>query len=249
MFYGLGLSTLFAIFFAVHALRTGRQIFWLMILFFFPFLGSVVYFIVEFLPEMRVGSRVSQVTSVAGRALDPSRDLREARQALDMTPTAQNRMRLARALMNAGQPAEAAAEFEECLRGPFANDPEINFLAAQAELASNQPVRALGLLQQIRSRDGNFRQESVAVAMGQALTAHGDNAAAGAELRQASEQFGGIESRGEYAIWAAKNGDPETARQLQRELQKSYANWNGQTRAMHKPLMKRVDDAVGTVTS
>jgi hypothetical protein len=56
VFYGLGLSTLFAIFFAVHALRTGRPIFWLMILFFFPFLGSVVYFIVEFLPEMRVGT-------------------------------------------------------------------------------------------------------------------------------------------------------------------------------------------------
>ncbi len=249
MFYGLGLSTLFAIFFAVHALRTGRPIFWLMILLFFPFLGSVVYFIVEFLPEMRVGARVTQVTAVAGRALDPSRELREARQALDMTPTAQNRMRLARALMNAGQPAEAAAEFEECLKGPFANDPEIAFLAAQAHLTSNQPVRALELLQQIRNRDPNFRQELLAVAMGQALTANGEKAAAGLELRQASERFGGIESRGEYAIWAAQNGDPETARQLQRELQKSYSNWSGQTRAMHKPLMKRVEAAVGPLAS
>ena len=208
-----------------------------------------MYFIVEFMPGMRVGATVGKATAVAGRALDPSRDLRLAREALDMTPTAQNRMLLARALMNSGQPAEAATEFEECLKGPFASDPEIAFLAAQAHLASNQPVRALELLQQIRNRDPNFRQELLAVAMGQALTATGDTAAAGLELRQASERFGGIESRGEYAIWAAQNGDPETARQLQRELQKSYANWSGQTRAMHKPLMKRVDAAVGAVVS
>ena len=249
MFFGLGLSTLFAIFFAVHALRTGRQIYWLIILFLFPYLGSIVYFIVEFLPEMRVGTRVNKMTSVAGRALDPTRDLREAREALDMTPTAQNRMLLARALMNAGQPAEAAAQFEECLKGPFASDPEIGFLAAQAHLASNEPVRALDILLQIRNRDKHFRQESMAVAIGQALAWNGDSAAAGVELRQASEQFGGIESRGEYAIWAAQNGDPETARQLQRDLQKSYSNWSSQTRAMHKSLMKRVEAAVGAVAS
>jgi hypothetical protein len=249
VFFGIGLSYLFAIFFAVHALRTGRQIYWLMILFIFPIVGSVVYFIVEFMPEMRVGASVNKVTSVAGRALDPTRDLRQARDALDMTPTAQNRMLLARALMNADQPAEAAAQFEECLKGPFASDPEIAYLAAQAHLASNQPARALELLLQIRSRDANFRQELLAVKIGQALLATGDNAAAGVELRQASERFGGIESRGEYAIWAANNGDPETARQLQRDLQKSYANWSGQTRAMHKPLMKRVDAAVGAVAS
>jgi hypothetical protein len=249
VFYGLGLSTLFAIFFAVHALRTGRPIFWLMILFFFPVLGSVVYFIVEFLPEMRVGTRVSKVTAVAGRALDPTRELRDAREALDMTPTAQNRILLARALMNSGQPAEAAVQFEECLNGPFANDSEIGFLAAEAHLASGQAARALELLQLIRNRDPNFRQELMAVAMGRALAANGDNAAAGLELRQASERFGGIESRGEYAIWAAQNGDTETARQLKIELQKSYANWSGQTRAMHKPLMKRVEAAVGPLAS
>ncbi len=249
MFFGIGLSYLFAIFFAVHALRTGRQIYWLMILFFFPIVGSVVYFIVEFMPEMRVGAKVNKVTAVAGRALDPSRDLRVARDALEMTPTAQNRIALARALMTADQPAEAAVQFEECLTGPFANDSEIAYLAAQAHLASNQPQRALELLRQIRNRDPNFRQELLAVSMGQALRATGDSTAAGVELRQASERFGGIESRGEYAIWAAENGDPETARQLQRDLQKSYANWSGQTRAMHKPLMKRVDAAVGAVAS
>jgi hypothetical protein len=244
VFFGLGIDILVAIFFAVHCVRTGRQLFWLFILFAFPLLGSVVYFIVEFLPDLRMGSKVSQVTTVASRVLDPSRELRDARAALDMTPTAQNRMRLAHALMASGQPQEAAAEFEECLKGPFANDSEIAFAAAQAHLASNQPARALVLLREIRGRDAHFRIESMAVLMGRALMEQGDQEAAGIELRAASERFGGIESRGEYAIWAAQNGDLETARRLQTELQKSYANWSGQTRQMHRPLMKRVEAAL-----
>jgi hypothetical protein len=40
---GLGLHLLIALFFAVHAVRSGQQLFWLFILFSFPLLGSVVY--------------------------------------------------------------------------------------------------------------------------------------------------------------------------------------------------------------
>ena len=36
-----------AIFFAVHAVRSGRNMYWIMILILFPFLGSVVYFFAE----------------------------------------------------------------------------------------------------------------------------------------------------------------------------------------------------------
>ena len=54
-----------AVFFAVHALRTGRNMFWLLVLLMFPFLGSVVYFFAEFLPELR--------HSHTGRRSDPAR--------------------------------------------------------------------------------------------------------------------------------------------------------------------------------
>ena len=50
-FLGLGLHILVALFFAVHAVRTGRQMYWLLILFSFPLLGSLVYFAAVFLPQ------------------------------------------------------------------------------------------------------------------------------------------------------------------------------------------------------
>ena len=42
---GLGLHFLIAIFFAIHAVRNRRQLYWLLILFSFPLLGSLAYFV------------------------------------------------------------------------------------------------------------------------------------------------------------------------------------------------------------
>ena len=124
-FIGLGLHVLVALFFAVHALRSGQQIYWLIILFSFPLLGSIVYFLAIYLPNSRLEHGARKVVSAAARSLDPSRELREARAAFDYTPTAQNQMRLALAQLEAGAADEASNNYEACLRGPFASDLEI----------------------------------------------------------------------------------------------------------------------------
>jgi hypothetical protein len=245
VFPGIGLNTIIAVFFAVHCVRSGRQLYWLLILFVIPIFGPLIYFITEYLPDMRVGARVDRASSVASRVLDPSRELRDARAALDLTPTAQNRMRVANALLAAGKAAEAAAEFEACLSGPFANDPDIAFKAAEANLACQQPSRARMLLEAVRSGHPEFRAEALAIMMAQAFTAEGDTVRAGRELRFAEERYGGVESRAEYAIWAAQNGDMETAKRLRAELDKSWNNWSGATRSLHRPLMRRVEAALG----
>lgn len=43
----VGLHIILALFFAIHAVRNGQPLFWLIILFSFPFLGSVVYFLAQ----------------------------------------------------------------------------------------------------------------------------------------------------------------------------------------------------------
>jgi len=107
-FIGLGVHILVALFFAVHAVRHRQQMYWLLILFSFPLLGSVVYFFAIFLPNSRLEHGARKVVAAAGKALDPGRELREARVAFDFTPTAQNQMRLAFAQLEAGEAAEAA---------------------------------------------------------------------------------------------------------------------------------------------
>ena len=93
-FFGIGLHILIALFFAIHAVRSGQPIYWLFILFSFPLLGSLAYFLVVFLPNSRIERSAINALASATRALDPTRELREARAAFEYTPTAQNQMRL-----------------------------------------------------------------------------------------------------------------------------------------------------------
>ncbi|PLY05430.1 MAG: hypothetical protein C0622_01700 [Desulfuromonas sp.] len=56
----IGIIELIAqIYFAVHAGRTGRY-WWIFIIIFFPLIGSVVYFFVEYLPELNTMSKVKK---------------------------------------------------------------------------------------------------------------------------------------------------------------------------------------------
>ena len=104
---GLGLHILMALYFAVHAMRTGRNMYWLIILFSFPLLGSVVYFVVEMLPELRNNRSVRSAGHALGQLLNPERELNEAQAAFQLAPTANNRARLANALLARGDAAAA----------------------------------------------------------------------------------------------------------------------------------------------
>jgi hypothetical protein len=186
--FGIGLHVLVAIFFAVHAIRSGQQLYWVVILFMFPLLGSIVYFAAIYLPDSRLQHGARKAVSAAARTLDPGRELREAREAYDFTPTAQNQMRLASALLAGGQPEEAASTYEACLNGPFANDLEIRLGAARATLASSRPAAAVAHLQAIRAADAGFRPEQVALLLAQALAGAGrhDEARASSNRRWAA---------------------------------------------------------------
>ena len=56
MFGLLGLSLVFSILLCVHVVRTGREMYWLMIILMFQPLGGVVYAIINVLPDLTGGS-------------------------------------------------------------------------------------------------------------------------------------------------------------------------------------------------
>ncbi len=245
--FGIGLHVLIALFFAVHVIRTHQQMYWLMILFMFPGLGSIVYFLAIYLPNSRLDHGARKVVSAAAKTLDPNRELREARAAFDYTPTAQNQMRLAAAQLEAGAADEAAATYEACLQGVFASDLEIRFGAARATLACGRAAAAVGHLELIRKTDLNFRPEQVALLLAQALAAAGRNDDAKLEFEFALSRFGSFAARAEFAIWAANAGQAALARELHAELRRSMERWNRHTRDMNYELLRRLDAAMASL--
>jgi len=246
-FIGVGLHILIAIFFAIHAIRSRQQMYWLLILFSFPLLGSVVYFFGIYLPNSRLQHGARKAAAVAAKTLDPTRDLREAQAAFDFTPTAQNQMRLAAAQLEAGEAADAAQTYEACLQGAFANDLDIRQGAARANIACGKAAEAVAHLEFIRRTDRNYRPDQTSVLLAQALAAAGRHEEARAEFESAVNRFGSFEARAEFAIWAANQREYQLAHRLQNELQKTMDHWNRHTHSMNQPLIRRLNAAFSEV--
>ena len=242
--FGMGLHILVALFFAVHVVRTGRELYWLFILFVFPMLGSVVYFFDVFLPQSRLERSLGKAGAMVRDKLDAGRGLREAQAAFDLTPTAHNQTRLASAMLDAGMYAKAVDQYEACLRGPFAADPEIRLAAAQARLANRQSTEAVAALRALRASHPTFREEQVGLALARACAAADMHAEAGIEFGAVVERFASIEARTEYALWALSRREQALADAQLREINHSRKHMNSYTKSLHAELFRRLDVAL-----
>jgi hypothetical protein len=241
--FGIGLHLLIALFFAIDAMRTGRKLYWLVILFMFPLLGAIAYFAAVYLPHSRLERGARPAGAALRKTLDLERDLRAAQQAFDLTPTAHKQLRLAHALLDAGEVEQAVEQYETCLRGPFANDGETNLGAARARLANNQPQPAIGLLVTLRATQPAFRPEELGLLLSSAYDAAGRKEQAGAEYEQMVQRFGTIEARAGLALWAIDQGERPLAEREFKEIDHARKHMTRQTRALHFDLFKRLDAA------
>jgi len=239
----IGLNFVLAIFCAIHVVRTGQQLYWLFILFAFPVLGSIVYFLAIYLPNSRLQRKAFRAMDAAGRLLDPNREVREARSAFEETPTAQNQMRLASALLGVGDVPAAVQAYEACLRGPFANDPEIRFGLARAYVECERYDSALRYLEPLRREHADFRPEAVALLAARSLAGCGRGNEARNEFEAAVAKFGTFEARAEYAIWAYATGENAIAQRLQEELDKIASRWNAMARELNAGSLRRLKSA------
>src|SRR5258708_12722032 len=134
--FGISLYVIIPLFFAVHGVRTQQNMYWLLILFLFPGLGSAVYFFVIYLPSLRQSRGARAATRAISQLVDPNRAVREARTDFDRAPTVAHRMRLAAALLDAGNAAEALEHYQAAASGPFSSDPALLQGLARAQFAN-----------------------------------------------------------------------------------------------------------------
>ena len=132
------------------------------------------------------------------RALDPTRELRAAQEALDIAATPANRLRLADALLNDGRASEAVVQYQAMLTGLYADDPQIHIRLAGALLEAGKPNDARELLDRLipssplKSAEGHLLYA-------RAVAALGDRAGAHEEFEVLVDYFAGLEARARYA--------------------------------------------------
>jgi hypothetical protein len=203
-----------AIFFAVHAVRNGRANYWLFILLAFPFLGSVVYFFAEYLPEMRHSRAARQAVGAVAAFVDPGRELREAQRNFDRTPSADYRARLADALLNAGQGKDALAHYRAALSGHHAKDAKLRTGLARAALIAGEPSESARALQALFADEPERNSGEPALLLAQALADAGEETAALAAFDEALHRHNSTETRCAYGLYLARLGRDVRARDL-----------------------------------
>jgi hypothetical protein len=198
--------------------------YWLWILVIAPLLGPAIYFFAVLVPEFAGGRTARGVTRAAQQALDPERELRLAKQALDDTPTLGNRMRLAQAAERLGRWQEAEAQWAQCVEGPWAEDPAVLMGHARTLIELGRYDEALQRLEQLKKlgREGETPQATLAFA--RAYEGLGRHAEADAAYRACVDRVPGLEAGGRYVAYLAKVGRKTDAElglaELDRRLQK-----------------------------
>ena len=211
---GIGLHIIAAVFFAIHAVRTRQELYWLPILFLFPLLGSLVYGIAIWLPEVRQHRGVRKVGGKVRQLFDPTRELREATHSVELAPTVGNQLRLADALLDADRAGEAVPHYQRALQGLYAGDADIQSRLAKALLETGRADEARSLLDRLIAANPDFQSPTAHLTYARAVAALGERDRAHEEFGVLVDYYPGFEARARYATLLHEWGETERARTL-----------------------------------
>jgi hypothetical protein len=251
-FAGIGLHVIVAIFFAAHAVRSGQDKYWLFILFAFPLIGSLVYAVTIWLPAARYSPQGQMVVRGARQLLDPTRELREAQEALEVSATPANRLRLADALLNAGRASESVVQYQSVLTGLYADDPQVRIHLARAFVEAGQPQQARELLDKLIAEQPQLKSPEGHLVYARAVAACGDRVRAREEFESLVSYFAGLEARARYAEVLLAWQDQARLASLLEETRKISKRMPGGAREINKEWLarlKKVESSAGATAT
>jgi len=247
-YIGLGIHVIIALFFAIHALKTGRNLFWLIVLFSFPLLGSIVYFVVEFYPDMRSSRSARSAASSVAKFVDPTRDLREARKEFDLANTVATRMQLARALMAARQYEEAITHLSDSLTAQHVSDPDILNMLAQANMETGVAAGTAAALSKLIDARPERNTGDTALLLARALGAS-NSPDADAAFQHALATSSGAEAKLRYGQWlAGQQKLPEATLQFE-QICSDAKHWPPHTMSLNKEWLRSAKSALAELNS
>lgn len=202
----------------VHVVRTGRSFLWIYVLLFLPGLGVLAYVAVEIMPGLLRSRRARNFGSSAVSTLDPGRELRQRRQALEETDTVDNRRLLAESLIAAGQYDEAMGLYLSSLTGIHADDPGMLMGKARAAYGLKQYELTLDTLRKLAETNPRFQPVEAQLLRAMALEGLGRDEEAAADYAQLVTHAPGEEVRCRYALLLQRHGDRDGAKALFDEI-------------------------------
>lgn len=242
--YFLGLVAL-RIACVVHLVKTGRPMIWLTAIVFLPLAGAIAYCIVEVLPGMQGNRHIRTARAKAIHAIDPQREVRAARDALDLADTAGNRIRLADALAALGKHDEAIAYYREAIqRSAGVIDPRTQVKLAESLYETGQGAEALALLEAIAPAAGQSERDQRQMLEAKILEHLGSNDEALALYEDVVTRLPGEEARCRYAALLLDQGYDGKARKVLEEVESRMKRLDSYQRAQEADMYRWAMDTL-----
>lgn len=165
----IGLSALIQLACIIHVIRSGRPTYWIMVILFLPFVGALAYFVMEIAPGLQGNRHVRTARARAVQALDPERELRAARDALDLTDTIANRIRLGDALAALGRHGEAIVPYRDAIDRSPDQDTRTEAKLALSLFESGDAAAALTVIEAIPPASTSSERDRLSLLHARAL--------------------------------------------------------------------------------
>jgi hypothetical protein len=222
------------VFCIVDVIRRGRNSIWIMALIFLPVASALAYFIVEVLPGLQHNRHVRVARQSIADKIDPERELRAAREALDVADTMANRLRLADALTELGRHSEALPFYQRGAgpRPDFRTGEKL----ARSLFLNDRPDEALSVLDALPKVTAQSDRDRGALLRARIFEDLGRTDEALALYAEIVERLPGDEARCRYAALLLKAGRKADARRVLEDVEHRMRYLDRHTRTREAPM-------------
>ena len=211
---------------AIHVVRTGRPVLWILALSvasFFSFLALIAvwvgYLIFAVVPDFMNSSGTRRFTASLAKAADPGRDYREKKRQAELTGSVDAKRALAEESIKRGLIAEAIDLYQSAMQGPLGiSDPALLKGMARARMLAGEGAEAERLFLTLKELDSTAFDADAELDYARALELQGKNDAALRQYEAVALRYPGEEAKLRYALLLEQVGQQDRAQALFREI-------------------------------
>jgi len=202
----------------VHVIKTGRNMLWIWAIALLPLVGSLVYTVVEILPQV-LGSRTARrATTGVRRMIDPDRELRRASVEVEVSGNVDARRRLAEELFERSQYDAAIDVYRGGLKGIFEHDPTLLLGLARAQFAKQDFPAARATLERLTEHNPDFKSADAQLLYARTLEAQEALDEAERVYAMLAPGYPGAEARLRYGVLLKRRGKLQEAHRVLKDL-------------------------------
>ena len=198
---------------AYHAYTTRNRIYWYLVIFLAPLLGSVIYLITQVFTKRDVEKVQQEITSV----INPTAKVKDLEAKVVFSDTFQNRLDLADAYFEIKDYGNAIHHYKEALSGSHSQDYYGNQQLLKAYYYFDEYQEVITIAQVIKDKS-DFSSSKAQFLYGLSLSKVGRDEEAEVILKKVDQRYSNYEERLTLAKFLRDNNKEEEAKELLSEL-------------------------------